>query len=68
MRGAIYFPNTPANVEVAMTLAGIGPGVHVVDLGSGDGRLLVACAERGAAAEGYEINPFLVRRSRPRDP
>jgi precorrin-6B methylase 2 len=64
VRGAIYFPTTPKNVEVAMKLAAIGPGMCVVDLGSGDGRLLIACAEHGAYAEGYEVNPFLVRSSR----
>lgn len=32
----------------------------VIDLGSGDGRLLVAAAQQGAIAIGYEINPMLV--------
>src|SRR5438046_558049 len=32
----------------------------VVDLGSGDGRMLVESARRGALAKGWEINPFLV--------
>jgi SAM-dependent methyltransferase len=64
VRGAMYFPTTSKNVEVAMRLTGVGTGVRVVDLGSGDGRLLVACAERGACVEGYEINPTLVWRSR----
>jgi len=62
--GTIYFPTTPANIDIAMKLAAIGPGTQVVDLGSGDGRLLIACAERGAHAEGYEVNPFLVHSSR----
>src|SRR4030042_5465352 len=35
-------------------------GETVVDLGSGDGRLLFASAKKGAKAIGYEINPFLV--------
>ena len=35
-------------------------GETVVDLGSGDGRLLLACAKKGARAIGYEINPLLI--------
>lgn len=31
----------------------------VVDLGSGDGRLVIALAEQGYQVQGYEINPFL---------
>jgi protein-L-isoaspartate O-methyltransferase len=64
IHGAIYLPTTPVNVEKMVALADIRPGQSVVDLGSGDGRLLIACARRGSRAEGYEINPFLVIRSR----
>lgn len=64
IHGAIYLPTTRANVEKMMALADIRPGQIVVDIGSGDGRLLLACAQRGAHAEGFEINPLLVFRSR----
>lgn len=40
------------------------PGEKIVDLGSGDGKLLFEIASRGATAYGYEINPFLVLRTR----
>ncbi|MCX6780363.1 MAG: hypothetical protein NT034_04290 [Candidatus Magasanikbacteria bacterium] len=43
-----------------MDLAQIKPGMKVIDLGSGAGRLLFMAAERGAMAVGYELNPFLV--------
>src|SRR3990167_5908797 len=33
---------------------------RVVDLGSGDGRLVIAFASKGAEAHGYELNPVLV--------
>jgi len=36
----------------------------LIDLGSGDGRILIAAACLGAKAVGYEINPFLVWKSR----
>lgn len=35
-----------------------------MDLGSGDGRLVIALAKAGAEAHGFEINPFFVRRAR----
>ena len=41
-------------------LAYIKPGETAVDLGSGDGRLLFASAQKGANAIGYELNPLLV--------
>ncbi len=36
----------------------------VLDIGSGDGRVLIACARAGMAVEGWELNPFLVLWSR----
>ena len=36
----------------------------IVDLGSGDGRVIIDAARRGYHATGYEINPFLVLFSR----
>jgi precorrin-6B methylase 2 len=35
-----------------------------VDIGSGDGRIVIALAKKGAIAHGIEINPFLVWLSR----
>ena len=64
IRGAIYFPTTPHGVSVMLKLADIKPGEKIVDLGSGDGRILIAAAKMGADAVGYEINPVLVRQSR----
>jgi protein-L-isoaspartate O-methyltransferase len=64
LRGAIYFPTTTRSVEVMMELLHPVPGEKIADIGSGDGRILIALAERGAEAHGYEINPVLVWRSR----
>ncbi len=47
-------------VQTIIKLAQIKKGETVVDLGSGDGRLLIAAAKKGAKAIGYEINPFLI--------
>lgn len=47
-------------IDTIIKLAKIKKGETVVDLGSGDGRLLIAAANAGAHAIGYEINPLLV--------
>lgn len=59
-RGGIYVPTTKKTTKQMAVLAGVKPGEKAVDLGSGDGRLVIALAKQGAQAHGYEINPFLV--------
>ena len=58
--GAPYLPTGADRVERMLELAEVGPGTKLVDLGSGDGRIVRAAAKRGAEAVGYEINPILV--------
>ncbi len=52
------------DVERMMRLADIGPGDYVIDLGSGDGRIVITAAERGAMGHGIELDPGLVREAR----
>ena len=58
-QGAIYLPTKQKIVEAIVNLAQIKPGMRAVDLGSGDGRLVIALALAGALADGFEINPVL---------
>jgi len=44
----------------------IKPGTRVMDLGSGDGKILMCAAKFGAHVTGYELNPLLVWISRRR--
>ncbi len=63
-RGALYEPSSAWKTELMAELAEIAPPVRTADLGSGDGRVVMAMARRGAEAHGYEINPLLVLASR----
>ncbi len=62
----VPFITTPDAVTLAMLkLAGVGPNDHVIDLGSGDGRIVITAARQfGANGLGVEIVPDLVLKSR----
>ena len=47
-----------------LDMARLTPQDVVVDLGSGDGRTVIAAAKRGARARGVEFNPGLVEQSK----
>lgn len=64
--GAPFLPVRKFDIEDAFELAPVGPEDVVIDLGSGDGRILEEAAKRGATVIGYELNPFLVWYSRHR--
>ncbi|MCC6195448.1 MAG: class I SAM-dependent methyltransferase [Burkholderiales bacterium] len=57
------FAATPMSVvEEMLKLAGVGPRDYVVDLGSGDGRLVIVAVSRFGARGGYgvDLDPTLV--------
>jgi SAM-dependent methyltransferase len=62
----VPFVVTPDNVTLEMLkLANVGPKDYVIDLGSGDGRIVIVAAKRfGASGLGVEIVPDLVKKSR----
>ncbi|MFA6392357.1 MAG: methyltransferase domain-containing protein [Patescibacteria group bacterium] len=57
--GAPFAPSAKKGVKKMIELANIKDGDVAVDLGSGDGRIVIALAKAGAEAHGYEINRFL---------
>ena len=62
-----YVPSTDQNVDEMLRLAEVRPGDIVYDLGSGDGRVVIAAArDWGARGVGIEIDPKLVVESRER--
>ena len=62
--GAVYYPTTNSSVRDMLKISKLTSKDILIDLGSGDGRILIAAAQLGARAIGYEINPFLVYKSR----
>jgi hypothetical protein len=63
-KDAIWVPTPNALIEMMLTLAKVMPQDKVVDLGSGDGRAVIAAAKRGAMARGVEFDENLVALSK----
>ena len=59
-KDVIWVPTPDEVVERMLTLTQLGPGDFLVDLGSGDGRTVIAAAKKGARALGIEYNPEMV--------
>jgi 16S rRNA A1518/A1519 N6-dimethyltransferase RsmA/KsgA/DIM1 with predicted DNA glycosylase/AP lyase activity len=58
--GAPFLPTLKPKIPIALDLINLKPGQTLLELGSGDGRVLKAAAQRGLKAVGYELNPLLV--------
>jgi SAM-dependent methyltransferase len=63
-RDAVWVPTPDVLVQKMLDLARVTPNDVVMDLGSGDGRMVIAAAKRGVRAIGVEFNEKLVRVSR----
>ncbi|MQA90202.1 MAG: methyltransferase domain-containing protein [Gemmatimonas sp.] len=59
-----YIPTSLAVLDVMLEMASVASGDTVYDLGSGDGRIVIRAAERGARGVGTEYDLELVERSR----
>jgi SAM-dependent methyltransferase len=61
----VYVPTPHAVVDRMLSLAKVTKGDVVYDLGSGDGRIVIAAAKKyGATGKGIDINPALVAEAR----
>jgi SAM-dependent methyltransferase len=59
-----YVPTNQATVEAMLRVANVGPKDTVIDLGSGDGRILITAARlHGARGFGVDLNPERVKES-----
>ena len=63
-RGSPYAPTKASRMAAVFAFAQSHPGDLLVDLGSGNGGVLIEAARRGIRARGVEINPFWVWYSR----
>lgn len=65
-KDVVWVPTPAETVERMLDIAHVTPQDYVIDLGSGDGRNVIAAARRGARALGVEYNPKMVALSRQR--
>jgi precorrin-6B methylase 2 len=63
-KDVVWVPTEQALVDTMLDLAKVTRDDFVMDLGSGDGRIVISAARRGARALGIEFNPHLVKLSR----
>lgn len=59
-----YVPTPQSVVERMLEIAGVHPGDYVIDLGSGDGRIVIAAAKKGAFGHGVDLDPERVSEAR----
>ena len=64
LRGAPYVPTLDKQARTALELLDLKQGQTLLELGSGDGKVLVLAAQAGLHAVGIELNPLLVLVSR----
>src|SRR5262245_65442447 len=60
--GTVPYVQTPMEiVERMLRMAEVKNGDYVIDLGSGDGRIVIESAKRGARGMGVDLDPELVK-------
>lgn len=57
--GPPYLPTMRQQTDAALDLLDLKPGETLLELGSGDGRVMLAAAKRGLKVVGIELNPLL---------
>ncbi len=57
--GAPYVPTFKRDLEKIFSEVSLPKDALIIDMGSGDGKLLVLAAKKGYRVIGYEINPIL---------
>lgn len=57
--GAPYVPTLGKQTQTALDLLDLKPGQTLLELGCGDGKVMIAAAKQGIHVVGYELNPIL---------
>ncbi|CAG9171169.1 class I SAM-dependent methyltransferase [Cupriavidus respiraculi] len=63
-KDVVWVPTSQSLVDRMLDMVKLTPQDRLVDLGSGDGRLVITAAKRGATARGIEFNPDMVALSK----
>jgi SAM-dependent methyltransferase len=63
-KDVVWVPTPETVVEKMLEIAKVTARDYLIDLGSGDGRTVIAAAKRGARALGIEYNPEMVELSK----
>ena len=63
-KDVVWVPTPQTLVDTMLAIAKVTSADYVIDLGSGDGRLVISAAKRGATALGIEYNPDMVELAR----
>jgi SAM-dependent methyltransferase len=63
-KDVVWWPTSTGVGDTMLDMAKVTPEDYVIDLGSGDGRLVISAAKRGIRALGIEYNPDLVAMSK----
>jgi methylase of polypeptide subunit release factors len=60
----IYVPTPQEVVDEMLNMAKVGPGDYIIDLGSGDGRIVITAAKKhGARGFGVDLDRFLLKKA-----
>jgi hypothetical protein len=59
-KDVVWVPTPDALVQKMLDMAKVTPADVLIDLGSGDGKTVIAAAKRGLRASGIEYNPDMV--------
>ncbi len=60
----VYVPTPQVVVDTMLTMAKVGPSDYVIDLGSGDGRMVITAAKKfGARGFGVDLDQVLLKLS-----
>ncbi len=58
--GAPFIPTSDIRLTTILELTKLPVGSKIAELGSGDGKIVIALGQKGYQVAGFEINPFLV--------
>jgi hypothetical protein len=62
-KDVVWVPTSDVLVNKMLDMAKVTPADILIDLGSGDGRTVIAAAKRGVKSHGIEYNPEMVKLS-----